>query len=315
MNMTTTAKGSGDDTCAEETTVSVHEVASAPSQEESDEEVESEPSSQATKEVVFGELPSAVGSGEHEDDDDDEDEHGSAALSGAETSQSDEEAIDVHSNKEPVIQDKTDAKVHPDSVESNSRPKNVPRKDKAAEPSTNAAALSPFSPSPPRPRKRGRALPTSSSARTSSRRKSQQQQQQQQRSKEFSNASDVSQEGHHYYIDEDEAEAFLSTSSNLAYNWDALELGHKLGSAALNRFMARFNEKSPQLTAQQTLQIVNSLQLRTIMPPEFSALHRIIQRVRRRHESARAALCVRVCVFVWTNSHFFVCIATLHCTI
>jgi hypothetical protein len=290
MNMTTTAKGSGDDTCAEETTVSVHVVASAPSQEESDEEVESEPSSQATKEVVFGELPSAVGSGEH---DDDEDEDGSAALSGAETSQSDEEVIDVHSNKEPVIQDKTDEKVHPDSVESNSRPKNVPRKDKAAEPSTNEAALSPFSPSPPRPRKRGRALPTFSSARTSSRRKSQQQ-----RSKEFSNASDVSQEDHHYYIDEDEAEAFLSTSSNLAYNWDALELGHTLGSAALNRFMARFNEKSPQLTAQQTLQIVNSLQLRTIMPPEFSALHRIIQRVRRRHESARAALCVRVFVRV-----------------
>lgn len=253
MTMTTTSKGSGDDACAEESTVSV--VASSPSQEESDEELGSEPSSQATKEVTVGELPS--GSGEHDDDED-----GSAACP------------------------------------------NVPMKDNADEPSTNKAAASPFSPPPPRPRKRGRALPTSSTARTSSSsRKSQQ------RSKEFSDASDFSQEDDHYYIDEDEAEAFLSTSSNLAYSWDALGLGHKLGSPALNRYMARFNEKSPQqqLTAQQTLQIVNSLQLRTIMPPEFSALHRIIQRVR---GDTRVCVLPSVCVCVWTHN-IFVCITTL----
>jgi hypothetical protein len=154
--------------------------------------------------------------------------------------------------------------VHLDSTESN-----LEREKKDAEQSISTPAAWPFS--PPRSQKRGRALPTSSTRTCSSSRKSP-------RHKETSDVSEFSDD-----YDEDEAEAFLSTSSNLAYNWDALGLGHDLGSAALNRYMARYNENSPQLSAQQALQIVNSLQLHTIMPPEFSALHRIIQRVRRHY--------------------------------
>ena len=109
-------------------------------------------------------------------------------------------------------------------------------------------------------RKRGRALPTAWSRKY--------------KLKDTSDYSDL-----YESYDDEAAEIFLSTSANLAYSWDTLGLGQDLGSAALNRYMARFNENSPQLTAQQTLQIVNSLRLQTIMPPEFSALHRIIQRV------------------------------------
>jgi len=73
----------------------------------------------------------------------------------------------------------------------------------------------------------------------------------------------------------------LSSSANLSYSWDALKLGKELGSAALNRFMARHSPSgdAPELTAQQTLQVVNSLRLKTILPPAESPLHKIIQMV------------------------------------
>lgn len=181
-----------------------------------------------------------------------------SASSATETSQ-DETTEALNVKKKPVNMDNKAAKsgdkkeVPLDSTESN-----VKQERKEA-PSTTPDAASLYF--PPLTRKRGRALPTAWSRRNK--------------------IKDENTSGSDYEsYDDDAAETFLSTSANLAYSWDTLGLGQDLGSAALNRYMARCsNDNSPQLTALQTLQIVNSLRLQTIMPPESSALHCIIQRV------------------------------------
>jgi hypothetical protein len=182
-----------------------------------------------------------------------------SASSATETSQ-DESTEALNVKKKPVNMDSKAAKsgdkkeVPLDSTESNVKQE---RKEAPSSSTPDAASLY----SPPLTRKRGRALPTAWSRRN--------------KLKDY-NTSDSDYESY----DDDAAETFLSTSANLAYSWDTLGLGQDLGSAALNRYMAHCsNENSPQLTALQTLQIVNSLRLQTIMPPESSALHRVIQRV------------------------------------
>jgi len=70
--------------------------------------------------------------------------------------------------------------------------------------------------------------------------------------------------------------------SHTTFNsWDSLLLGRELGSVALNRALAKLHpqHESPQLTSLQTLQIVHSLRLETIVPPATSLLHKVIQTV------------------------------------
>lgn len=63
-------------------------------------------------------------------------------------------------------------------------------------------------------------------------------------------------------------------------SWDSLLLGKRLGSVALNTLLAKVeSSSSPQLTSLQTLQLVNSLQLHTIMPPEGSPLTKVVETV------------------------------------
>lgn len=82
------------------------------------------------------------------------------------------------------------------------------------------------------------------------------------------------------------ADALLNSSMQLAYSWDSLGLGQDSGSVALNEYMVRFRRNEgvspylPDLTAQEMLQIMNSLRVRTYLPPPGSALHRIVQKNR-----------------------------------
>lgn len=107
------------------------------------------------------------------------------------------------------------------------------------------------------------------------------------------------------------AAALLNSSQYLAYSWDSLRLGEELGTAALNEYMERLRSRdilgtygglgamsqlpgmactpihspSPsrdmaKLTAQQTLQIMNTLRAKTSLPPPGSDLHRIVQKNR-----------------------------------
>lgn len=75
-------------------------------------------------------------------------------------------------------------------------------------------------------------------------------------------------------------ENFLNSRAHLQYSWKSLGLGKHTGSAALNQALARNGGGTPHLTSFQTLQIVNSLQMNTIVPPEKSPLHKVIQTVR-----------------------------------
>lgn len=67
---------------------------------------------------------------------------------------------------------------------------------------------------------------------------------------------------------------------NLVYSWDSLLLGKELGSVALNQHFTQLHGALSQLTSLQTLQIVQSVRLETIVPPETSKLSRVAEAVR-----------------------------------
>jgi len=82
--------------------------------------------------------------------------------------------------------------------------------------------------------------------------------------------------------------ALLHNSQYLAYSWDSLKLGQNVGSVALNNYLnrggggSRSNENNgrgcrSKLSPQQTLQIMNSLRPKTVLPPPGSELHDIIK--------------------------------------
>jgi hypothetical protein len=97
-------------------------------------------------------------------------------------------------------------------------------------------------------------------------------------------------------------ETFLSASANLLYSWESLMLGRELGSAALNEVLETLHplHESPRLTSLQTLQIVHSLQPTTIVPPDPSPLHKVIQTVRKSECNDK---CDYNCIL--TNTLFF----------
>lgn len=66
---------------------------------------------------------------------------------------------------------------------------------------------------------------------------------------------------------------------NLVYSWDSLLLGKELGSVALNQHFTQLHGTLSQLTSLQTLQIVQSVRLETIVPPETSKLSRVAETV------------------------------------
>eukprot|EP00521_Asterionellopsis_glacialis_P017565 CAMPEP_0195295610 /NCGR_PEP_ID=MMETSP0707-20130614/17693_1 /TAXON_ID=33640 /ORGANISM="Asterionellopsis glacialis, Strain CCMP134" /LENGTH=510 /DNA_ID=CAMNT_0040356869 /DNA_START=45 /DNA_END=1577 /DNA_ORIENTATION=- len=81
------------------------------------------------------------------------------------------------------------------------------------------------------------------------------------------------------------AEEVLNRSTQLAYSWESLGLGKELGSPALNEYVrlcrsreGLSNENLPSVTAQQVLQIIQSFQLKTLLPPPGSDLHRIVKK-------------------------------------
>jgi len=82
--------------------------------------------------------------------------------------------------------------------------------------------------------------------------------------------------------------AIRHNSQYLAYSWDSLKLGQNVGSVALNNYLnrggggSRPNENNgrgrrSKLSPQQTLQIMNSLRPKTVLPPPGSELHDIIK--------------------------------------
>ena len=107
----------------------------------------------------------------------------------------------------------------------------------------------------PRKRQRPPRLPTASSRKQAS----------------VSAATDPSSEGE---------ETVIAGSANLSYSWESLGLGTKMGSAALNQFLRQQNVSSiPRLSPQQVLQIMDSMRVQTILPPENSELHQVIHKV------------------------------------
>jgi hypothetical protein len=83
--------------------------------------------------------------------------------------------------------------------------------------------------------------------------------------------------------DDDDDYGLVHASQYMAYSWDSLQLGTVLGSAAYNSFLRNQMlcdpsiQQVPQLTPQQTLQIMQSLRPRTIIPPTESGLHSVVQ--------------------------------------
>jgi hypothetical protein len=83
--------------------------------------------------------------------------------------------------------------------------------------------------------------------------------------------------------DDDDDEDLIHASQYMSYSWDSLQLGSVLGSAAYNSFLRNQMlcdpsiQQVPQLTPQQTLQIMQSLRPRTILPPTESGLHSVVQ--------------------------------------
>ena len=83
------------------------------------------------------------------------------------------------------------------------------------------------------------------------------------------------------YTDDEQDEEIIQNSTNVVYSWDALQLGEKLGSAALNQFFADANEgRAPKLNSRQVLQIISSMRVKTILPPPGSLLHKVVHRTR-----------------------------------
>jgi len=70
------------------------------------------------------------------------------------------------------------------------------------------------------------------------------------------------------------------SSQSLAHQWSSLRLGTQLGSAAYKEFIQRFS--SPQtkidLNANQILQMVRTMQTRTLLPPRDSFLHQVVKK-------------------------------------
>jgi hypothetical protein len=66
---------------------------------------------------------------------------------------------------------------------------------------------------------------------------------------------------------------------NLVYSWDSLLLGKELGSVALNQHLTQRHGTLSQLTSLETLQIVQSTRLETIVPPEGSKLSKVPETV------------------------------------
>ena len=89
-------------------------------------------------------------------------------------------------------------------------------------------------------------------------------------------------EGEHQEGDRQEEEFTIITgSTSLSYCWDSLGLGTRLGSAALNDFLAKQDIPiKPKLTPRQVLQVMHGMRMKTILPPEGSKLHQVVLKVR-----------------------------------
>jgi hypothetical protein len=71
---------------------------------------------------------------------------------------------------------------------------------------------------------------------------------------------------------------------NLVYSWDSLLLGKELGSVALNQHLTQRHGTLSQLTSLETLQIVQSTRLETIVPPEGSKLSKVPETTRQENK-------------------------------
>lgn len=73
----------------------------------------------------------------------------------------------------------------------------------------------------------------------------------------------------------------VAASASLRYNWDPLQLGTNLGSAAYNAYMQKQSNSSQRpLTSHETLQLVQSFRPPTILPPPGSSLVGVVQHSR-----------------------------------
>jgi hypothetical protein len=73
----------------------------------------------------------------------------------------------------------------------------------------------------------------------------------------------------------------VAASASLRYNWDPLQLGTKLGSAAYNAYIQKQQNSSQYpLTSHETLRLVQSFRPPTILPPLGSSLVGVVQHLR-----------------------------------
>jgi hypothetical protein len=73
----------------------------------------------------------------------------------------------------------------------------------------------------------------------------------------------------------------VAASASLRYNWDPLQLGTKLGSAAYNAYIQKQpNSAQYALTSHETLRLVKSFRPPTILPPPGSSLVGVVQHSR-----------------------------------